>query len=93
MPRALRLTVLARISVVAPPTVLSATLTTDSIALNWSAIPGQTYRVQFKNDLADADWSDLRDVTADDTTASLADPFITDSGAIPQRFYRIMVAD
>jgi hypothetical protein len=81
------------ISVVAPPTVLSAALVTNSIVLSWSAISGQTYRVQFKSELSEADWSDLLDVTATASTASLTDPFITDTGMIPQRFYRILVLD
>ena len=57
--------------------------------VTWSAIPGTAYRVQFKADLNDTNWTDLApDVTATDPTAS-----ITDSPGATQRFYRILVAN
>jgi hypothetical protein len=54
----------------------------------WSAAPGKTYRVQFKDDIADSVWRDLGvTVTASATTMSAIDP--AGSGGI-QRFYRVV---
>jgi len=61
---------------------------TNGISLNWNAIPGLTYRVQFKNNLTDADWSDLPgDITASNNVA-----LKLDSAAVTNttRFYRII---
>jgi len=56
-------------------------------ALTWPATSGKIYRVQYKNSLADADWTDLKpDVLATGSTASLDIP---KDG--PQRFYRIIL--
>lgn len=53
----------------------------------WSASPGKTYRVQFKDDLYDPGWLDApQTVTAAGTTAVWLEG---DSAAPPQRFYRV----
>jgi uncharacterized repeat protein (TIGR01451 family) len=71
-----------------PPTFSSATASNDTLTLTWSALPGQTYRVQFNTNLAETNWTDLQpDVTATDTTASQSDSTLQDV----QRFYRVMV--
>jgi hypothetical protein len=58
--------------------------------LLWSAVPGRTYRVQFKNALTDADWLELPDaVTAVSTTASLRD---NSSSQGSQRYYRVVLS-
>jgi hypothetical protein len=60
----------------------------NGISLNWNAIAGLTYRVQFKNNLTDADWSDLPgDIIASNNVA-----LKLDSAAITNttRFYRII---
>jgi N-acetyl-anhydromuramyl-L-alanine amidase AmpD len=55
--------------------------------LTWPATSGKIYRVQYKNSLADADWTDLKpDVLATGSTASLDVP--KDAS---QRFYRIIL--
>jgi hypothetical protein len=62
-----------------------------SVALSWSAIPGRRYRVQFKNSLGEAAWTNLGAVViASGDTASLMD-----AGAVlsPQRFYRVVMVD
>jgi hypothetical protein len=79
--------------VVDPLVIASAVITNDTITLTWNAISGQTYRVQFKDNLTDADWTDLTDVTASAATASALAGLIGDLGPIPQRFYRIMVVN
>jgi DNA-binding beta-propeller fold protein YncE len=62
---------------------------TNGMNLSWTAIPGQTYRIQFKNDLNDPNWTPLgNEVGATNHLASVLD-------AIPhqQRFYRILLVE
>jgi hypothetical protein len=61
---------------------------TDDIArLVWTATPGQTFTVQYKNNLDDPQWYELPDqIIADDTTATLEDHLDGEN----QRFYRIV---
>lgn len=75
------------IAVLARPNIESATVSGGDFNLTWTAIPGQKYRVQFKNDLNDLNWSDLTpDVTAILSSASKSDPL-----SVAQRFYRVLV--
>ena len=75
------------IAVLAPPAILDTSVAGGNFTLTWSAIPGQSYRVQFKNDLTDPSWSDLLpDVTASLDSAMKMDPL---NGT--QRFYRVLV--
>lgn len=69
--------------------VLQASVTSSNeVTLTWSAIPDRVYRVQFKDDLADATWQDLTpDVTATEFTASKVDAL----DVAAQRFYRVLV--
>jgi regulation of enolase protein 1 (concanavalin A-like superfamily) len=75
----------------APPpfiTVLAPTLTASTFTLNWEAQPGQTYRVQYKLNLTDAQWTDVPgDIPAVGPTASKSD---TVEDGSPHRFYRII---
>jgi hypothetical protein len=75
--------------IAAAPPVLQSLRSANGIAqLAWNAIPGQTYRVQYKPTLAATTWTDLLpDITATATTASATDAV----GSAPQRFYRILV--
>ncbi len=75
------------IAVLARPSIVSAAVSGGDFTLTWSAIPGQKYRVQFKNNLTDANWSDL----VPDVTASLATASINDPVSATQRFYRVLV--
>jgi len=56
----------------------------------WSAVPGKSYQVQFKNETGDPNWTTLPNiVTASGTTAAAVD----NSGGFPShRFYRVMLA-
>ena len=68
------------------PVIQSITTLGADVTLIWSSVAGQTYRVQYKNDLSDASWTDLTpDVTATGATATKMDSV----GAATQRFYRI----
>ncbi len=72
-----------------PPQLFPPEISGDTITLTWSALGGRTYRVQYKDELADPDWTNLSpDVTADGPTASKTDPFVP-----TQRFYRIIALD
>jgi len=56
----------------------------------WSAVPGRTYQVQFKDDINDLNWSDFGGPsTASSTTGSLTDPTPSSSS---HRFYRVILA-
>jgi hypothetical protein len=54
--------------------------------ITWSAEPGISYRIQFKDNLSAAGWQDLSNVEAVSSTASVTDPLPTSPA---QRFYRI----
>ena len=70
------------------PTLQSVQLGETNATLVWTAIPGLTYRVQFKSSLEETAWTDLApDVLAAGPTASFADPDSLDR----QRFYRVQV--
>jgi hypothetical protein len=61
-------------------------LAPDTVIISWSAIPGQRYRLDYKQSLDETQWTTLpSDITAESSTAS-----VTDSTA-NARFYRIRV--
>jgi hypothetical protein len=56
--------------------------------LTWDAVPGHTYRLQYKGDSGQTDWQDvLPDITATGRTASMTNG--VSEGA--WRFYRVML--
>jgi hypothetical protein len=57
-----------------------------NIAIAWQSTPGQTYRLQFKNNLEDPNWNDLGEVTATGATVQKLDPIGSDAA----RFYRVI---
>jgi len=67
--------------------LMVASLSDGRTTVFWTAIPGRTYQVQFKDSPADANWMNLPGtVIAGDTTASKADS--TAAGSF-NRFYRV----
>lgn len=61
---------------------------TDGVTLRWSALPGLTYRLQYKAELGDPAWTDLPgDVTATNDTAFSLDPTSLTNFT---RFYRLI---
>jgi hypothetical protein len=57
--------------------------------ITWTAVPGQSYRLQTKDDLSGADWTDvLPDILASDSTVTVTNNIT----AVPGRFYRVMLA-
>lgn len=70
------------------PVFLSVKLTGGMISFDWSAIPGRTYQLQYKTNLAQIDWISLGGTnTATDVTMSATDSIRPD----PRRFYRIVL--
>lgn len=77
------------VTVAAPPMIQGIELSGTNIVLTWTAIDGNTYRVEYKDNVRDSIWSNLPpDVTASASTASKEDSF-----EAPQRFYRILSLD
>jgi hypothetical protein len=74
---------------VAPLPVLQPCRLANGIAqLSWSAVPGQTYRLQYKPALTATNWIDLLpDITPTGSTATVTDLV----GTAAQRFYRILI--
>ena len=55
----------------------------------WSAAPGRSYQVEFKDNLSDSNWNCFPDfITASSTTAS----FLDNSSSADHRFYRVRLA-
>jgi hypothetical protein len=70
------------------PLITSISVANGVAVITWNAVAGQTYRVQYKNNLTDSKWTDLPpDVTATGPTASKTD----NVGSQPQRFYRVLL--
>jgi hypothetical protein len=73
------------VAVVVPPTISSVTNANGTATLSWSSISNRVYRVQYKNSLSDATWTDLPgDVSATGATSSKMD-----SSGGTNRFYRL----
>jgi hypothetical protein len=79
---------LGTIFVTNAPSATAATRDGGNFTFSWSAVSGRIYRVQWKQQLSDATWNDLADVTASGTSASY-----TDTTAEQQRFYRAIVVN
>ncbi|MCW5550757.1 MAG: ScyD/ScyE family protein [Verrucomicrobiae bacterium] len=76
------------LSSIRTPNIRMATYSGSDFTLEWSAMLGRGYQVQFKSALAQSNWTNLGSRrTATNTTMSVTDP-----GAIdPQRFYRVLL--
>jgi hypothetical protein len=78
-------TVIVSPSVVSQPVLSMPGLTNSTVTLSWTAVPGRSYRVQYKPDLSAANWIDLPgDILASGNTASK-----TDARTQANRFYRV----
>jgi len=73
-----------------PAPVIEGVAVGNNVAvITWTAVPGQTYRLQTKDNLASPDWNDvLPDILASDSKVTVTNNI---AGA-PQRFYRVMLA-
>jgi hypothetical protein len=69
-----------------PPIIEAITIAEGAATITWSAISGHTYRLQLKDDINSANWTDVTpDITATDTTASATNAL----GTSQVRFFRI----
>ena len=67
---------------------LSGPNAADGVVVIWNAVPGRTYRVQYKNGIEDPDWKELQgDVVATSATGARLDGATQTAAA---RFYRVM---
>jgi hypothetical protein len=72
-----------------PPVIQSVTRSAGQLGLNWSALAGRSYQVQYKTNPAQAYWSNLSgSVTATNFTGTATDAV----GPDRQRVYRIFLA-
>ena len=70
------------------PNITAAFRTNSSFAIRWDTVPKRSYRVQWKHQLTDTNWTDLTDITANTNAVLFADPMTQ-----TQRFYRLIVVN
>ena len=75
------------VHVVPRPGLQTGAIEPGGLVLSWSAIPGQAYRLQYREHLGAGQWSDL----APDITAAGAQARFTNNLAAPTGFYRLVV--
>jgi len=68
--------------------IVNANVNSEGFHVEWAAVSGKTYRVQYRNDM-DGSWSNLLDVTA--TTTGLTNIVDTAAPSLPRRFYRVLL--
>jgi regulation of enolase protein 1 (concanavalin A-like superfamily) len=73
--------------VVPDPIVVSLSVDTPgTVVVSWNSVPGQVYRVQYKNDLQEVSWINLPpDITAIGPMTSVTNVI----GSEPHRFFRV----
>jgi uncharacterized repeat protein (TIGR03803 family) len=77
----------AALSLAIPPTFQSVTPAAGVLLLNWSAVPRQTYQLQYNDNLSQSNWNNLgAPLVASNATLSLSNS-MTNS----QRFYRVLL--
>ena len=76
------------VTVVSRPVITAITVSNDLVTVNWTALEGQTYRLEYLTNLEDTNWSTVPpDVTAGGPNASRAAPGVLEAW----RFYRVML--
>jgi hypothetical protein len=75
-------------TVVSLPTITDIAISNDLATLSWTAIPDQSYRLQYQDDLPATDWSTVSpDITATGPTATATNAV----NGRAWRFYRVLV--
>jgi hypothetical protein len=77
------------VTAIVPPAFASVTATNDTLLLNWSAMPGFSYQLQYTTNLASALWIDSGGLIAAANGAVVATNLIPSD---PQRFYRVVLS-
>lgn len=63
----------------------------SQVEICWSSVPNATYRVEYRSELSDSDWTPVvACVRSTDSTTCIQDPVV--QGA-PRRFYRVIQTD
>ncbi len=76
-------------SPVLPPEITSVSRVGNTVTIVWSSATGRTYRVDYKDDLTAPFWNPLgAPVTATGTSTTA-----TDTTAVGQRFYRVVLTE
>jgi hypothetical protein len=76
------------VRVISRPNFGSVTRSGNDLTLEWGTTPGRTYRVQYKDNIDDAQWSNFgQPLLAETETLSITD----DMSAHPKRFYRLKI--
>jgi uncharacterized repeat protein (TIGR01451 family) len=76
------------VAVVLPPVVQSITVSNGAAILTWNSIEGQTYRLEYNDDLDETNWTELPpDITASGSVTEKVDLI----ESVPQRFYRVVL--
>jgi hypothetical protein len=66
--------------------IQSLVLTNNAVKVTWTAVAGHIYRLQAKDNLSNANWTDvLPEVAASGVTATTTDS----TGILVRRFYRV----
>jgi hypothetical protein len=68
------------------PVTLSAAVDATKITLSFPTVSGGNYRVYYKSDLTDTDWTLLTMVAGDGSVKSVSDPLVA-----AKRFYRLLI--
>jgi hypothetical protein len=76
------------VTVAPAPVIQEISLSNNFVTITWTAIAGQTYRLEYRTDLIGNGWTNLPpDVTATGPTASKSDSILSST----QKFYRVFV--
>jgi hypothetical protein len=78
---------IAVLSVVPPPSIINAGLSTTNVSFAFNSATNLTYAVEYKDTLNDPAWLTLRTVNGDGGTLTIGDGMTN----LPSRFYRIRV--
>lgn len=74
------------VTVLTRPVMETISISNDVVTITWSAIGGQTYRLQFQTNIVGTNWNDIPpDVTATGPTATNTDTISTNA----ERYYRV----
>jgi uncharacterized repeat protein (TIGR01451 family) len=77
------------VTVIPRPLIAGIQVAGAVVSVTWTAVPGQSYRLQFTESLTGAEWTDLAaDIVSQGAMCSAADVI----GSTTQRFYRIRLA-
>jgi VCBS repeat-containing protein len=71
-----------------PPVILSISLSNLVTTLKWTSVPGRTYRLQYKTNLLDANWTAVTpDIVAAGSVVTATNPV----GTTSRRFYKVLL--